>query len=120
MGVIRGMVRRPVWLILTLMALVFHGVAIAAPVETNLFSVTGVDVDVTDKDASAARTKAIIEAQVKAFHVLAERLASESDAKRLDSLTQQDIGRMLRSLSIEEEPTAPGRDTAKLTCRFLP
>jgi hypothetical protein len=92
----------------------------AAPVETNLFSVTGVDVDITDKDASTARTKAIIDAQVKAFHVLAERLASESDAKRLETLTPQEIGRMLRSLSIEEEHSAPGRYIGKLTIRFLP
>ena len=49
----------------------------ARPVETGLFSVTGVDVDVTDKDASTARTRAIIEAQVKAFYVLAERLGSD-------------------------------------------
>src|SRR5439155_17835387 len=100
-------------------ALVYHGVAVAAPVETNLFSVTGVDVDVTDKDASAARTKAIIEAQVKAFHILTARLASDTEAKRLDGLSDQEIGRMLRSLSIEEEHSAPGRYIGKLTIRFL-
>src|SRR5438067_9687413 len=114
------MTRRPYWLIPALMVLTFAGFVAAAPVETNLYSVTGVDVDVTDKDAAAARTKAIIEAQVKAFHVLTARLASDTEVKRLDGLTDQEIGRMLRSLSIEEEHSAPGRYIGKLTVRFLP
>src|SRR4051812_42054812 len=92
----------------------------AGPIETNLFAVSGVDVDVTDKDASTARTRAIIEAQVKAFYVLAARLGGEDAAKRLESLKAAEIGRMLRSLSIEEERSAPGRYIGKLTIRFLP
>jgi hypothetical protein len=91
-----------------------------SPVETGMFSVTGVDVDVTDKDASSARTRAIIEAQVKAFYVLAERLGSHEGAQRLAGMDARDIGRMLRSLSIEEERSAPGRYIGKLTVRFLP
>jgi hypothetical protein len=92
----------------------------AAMVETGLYTVTGVDVDVTDTDASTARTKAIIEAQVKAFPILAERLGSTKAVERLADLTPQQIGRMLRSLSIEEEHSAPGRYIGKLTVRFLP
>jgi Uncharacterized protein conserved in bacteria (DUF2066) len=91
-----------------------------SPVETGMFSVTGVDVDVTDKDASTARTHAIIEAQVKAFYILAERLGSRDGAQRLAGMDPRDIGRMLRSLSIEEERSAPGRYIGKLTIRFLP
>ena len=112
--------RRAFHLFFIFVLLSFPTFAAAAPVGTGLFSVTGVEVDVTDKDASSARTKAIIAAQVKAFHELAARLASESEAKRLDGLTEQDIGRMLRSLSIEEEHSAPGRYIGKLTVRFLP
>lgn len=91
-----------------------------APVETGLFSVTGVQVDVTDKDASTARTRAIIEAQVKAFYQLVARLGSADAAKRLEGMDARDIGRMLRSLSIEEERSGPGRYIGKLTVRFLP
>ncbi|MBL8893316.1 MAG: DUF2066 domain-containing protein, partial [Rhizobiales bacterium] len=94
--------------------------AAAAVVETGLYTVTGVDVDVTDKDAAAARTKAIIEAQVKAFPILAERLGSAEAVQKLADLTPQQIGRMLRSLSIEEEHSGPGRYIGKLTVRFLP
>jgi hypothetical protein len=114
------MIGRPFWLVLAIVIACLSGHAVAAPVETNLFTVTGVDVDVTEKDASTARTKAIIEAQVKAFFILAGRLASEDEAKRLAGLTPQEIGRMLRSLSIEEEHSAPGRYIGKLTIRFLP
>lgn len=92
----------------------------AGPVETGLFSVTGVEVDVTDKDAATARTRAIIEAQVKAFYMLAARLGSPEAAERLKGLEASQIGRMLRSLSIEEERTGPGRYIGKLTIRFLP
>lgn len=91
-----------------------------APVETGLFSVTGVQVDVTDKDAATARTRAIIEAQVKAFYQLVARLGSAEAAKRLEGMDARDIGRMLRSLSIEEERSGPGRYIGKLTVRFLP
>jgi hypothetical protein len=112
--------RRLFHLFFMFVLLSFPSVALAASANNGLFSVTGVEVDVTDKDASTARTKAIIAAQVKAFQVLAERLASESDAKRLEGMSEQDIGRMLRSLSIEEEHSAPGRYIGKLTVRFLP
>ena len=90
------------------------------PVETGLFSVTGVQVDVTDTDAATARTRAIIEAQVKAFYMLAERLGSPEAAQRLQGMDAREIGRMLRSLSIEEERSAPGRYIGRLTVRFLP
>jgi len=106
---------------LTLLVLVAPDRARAVgPVETGLFSVTGVQVDVTDKDAASARTRAIIEAQVKAFYTLAERLGSPEAAQRLQGMDARDIERMLRSLSIEEERSGPGRYIGKLTVRFLP
>ncbi len=55
------------------------GVAFGAgPVETSIFAVQGVEVDVTDTDADTAKNKALIEAQVKAFGLLAERLGNSS------------------------------------------
>src|SRR5689334_13306465 len=74
---------------------ILPGSAAAAVVETGLYTVTGVDVDVTDKDATTAKTKAIIEAQVKAFPILAERLGSAEAVQKLADLTPQQIGRML-------------------------
>ena len=92
----------------------------AGPVETSVYAVTGVDVDITDTDATTAKTKAIIEAQVKAFGMLAERLGGPEAAAQLKKTPPDVIGRMLKSLSIEEERSGPGRYIGKLTVRFLP
>jgi len=85
-----------------------------------LYTVTGVKVDVSDKDAVQAKLKAISDAQLKAFAVLARRLASPAAAKQLSALGRREIGRMMASLSVESEQTAPGRYIAQLTVRFLP
>src|SRR5688572_21834630 len=69
--------------LLVLIAIAPERARAVGPVETGMFSVTGVEVDVTDKDAASARTRAIIEAQVKAFYILAERLGSSEAAQRL-------------------------------------
>lgn len=112
---------------------------VPAPVETNtqntdiqdpikqdadtlkhLYTVTGVKVDVREKDAAQAKLKAISDAQLKAFAILARRLASPEAAKALSSLGRREIGRMMASLSVESERTGPGRYIGKLTIRFLP
>ena len=85
-----------------------------------LYTVSGVSVDVTDSDASSAKLKAIAEAQVRAFAILLDRLGGAEAAARLEGLAPADIGRMMASLSIEEERTGPGRYIGRLTIRFLP
>lgn len=95
------------------------GLVALAPADP-LYTVSGIAVDVSDTDASSAKLKAISEAQVKAFAVLLERLGGSEAAGRLESLGAADIGRMMDSLSIEEERTGPGRYIARLTIRFLP
>lgn len=92
----------------------------AGPVETSVFAVQGVAVDVTDRDAKTARDRALLEAQVKAWSVLAERLGSPEFAALMSEMTPPEIVRYLKSLSIEQESTAPGRYIGKLTVRFLP
>ena len=85
-----------------------------------IYTVTGVTVDVTDKDAATAKEKAIPEAIVKAFGILAERLGGLGAGERFKRMKAAEIGRFLSSLSIEEERTGPGRYIGKLTIRFLP
>ena len=85
-----------------------------------LYTVTGVKVDVSEKDAVQAKLKAISDAQLKAFAILARRLASPGAAKKLSALGRREIGRMMASLSVESEQTGPGRYIGKLTIRFLP
>lgn len=85
-----------------------------------LFTIAGVAVDVTDKDAATAKVKAIQQAQVIAFRRLVKRLAGEAAVKRFAKLTPRDIGRMMASLSIANEQTGPDRYIAELTIRFIP
>ncbi|MFO1034948.1 MAG: DUF2066 domain-containing protein [Hyphomicrobiales bacterium] len=92
----------------------------AGPVETSVFAVQGVAVDVTDTDASTAKNKALVEVQVKAFKMLAERLGSPEIVDAVTAMDTKQILPYLRSLSIEEEAISPGRYQGKLTVRFLP
>lgn len=92
----------------------------AGPVETSVFAVQGVAVDVTDTDASTAKNKALIEVQVKAFRELANRLGSPEIVAAVEVMEEKDILPYLRSLSIEQESISPGRYQGKLTVRFLP
>ena len=92
----------------------------AGPVETSIFAVQGVEVDVTDTDADTAKNKALIEAQVKAFQLLAERLGNEDLVAVVTKFEDKRVLPYLKSLSIEEESISPGRYKGKLTVRFLP
>jgi hypothetical protein len=89
--------------------------------ENPLYTVTGIEVDVSAETAAEAKKQAITEANVKAFAVFAERVGA--DAATLDEISRipsKQIDAMLNSLSIEEERTGPGRYIGKLTVRFLP
>lgn len=92
----------------------------AGPVETSIFAVQGVAVDVTDTDAATAKNKALVEVQVKAFRTLAERLGNAEIVAEVEGMETKSILPYLRSLSIEEESISPGRYQGKLTVRFLP
>lgn len=98
------------------------GAAIAAgPIETSIFAVQGVDVDVTSTDAATAKNQALMDVQVKAFFELVARLGTpELVAQLQQKLKPEDIAPFLRSLSIEQETSAPGRYIGRFTVRFLP
>jgi hypothetical protein len=88
--------------------------------ESTLYTVSNVEVDVTAKDASAAKLKAISEAQVKAFRILAERLGGPEAVTAVEYLDAAEIGRMMSSLSIQSEKSGPGHYIGKLSIAFLP
>jgi len=100
----------------------WHGPAGAAgPIETSVFAVQGVAVDVTSTDAASAKNQALMDVQVKAFFELVARLGSPELALELQqTLKPEDIAPYLRSLSIEQETSAPGRYIGRFTVRFLP
>ena len=93
----------------------------AGPVETNIFAVQGVEIDVTSTDAASAKNQALMDVQVKAFYQLAENLGSPELAQTFrEKFKPEDIAPYLRSLSIEQESSAPGRYIGTFTVRFLP
>ena len=105
-----------------LVVLPWLGPAVASgPIETSIFAVQGVDVDVTSTDAAAAKNQALMDVQVKAFFQLVERLGTPELSTELQGkFTPEDIAPYLRSLSIEKETSAPGRYIGRFTVRFLP
>jgi Uncharacterized protein conserved in bacteria (DUF2066) len=112
-----GMLKTIIWI--WLVALVSPAFA-AGPVETSVFAVQGVAVDVTDTNAAIAKQKALIAAQMKAIVVLAEKLGNAGVGIELAKLTEKEVVPLLKSLSIEQEKISPGRYEGILTVRFLP
>ena len=117
------MIFRKKWLVLMAM-IIMLGSRVAAfaggPIETNIFAVQGVNVDVTDKDASTAKNLALVQVQIKAIVMLAEKLGTPELAAEIGKMEQKDVLPLLRSLSIEQESTGPGRYIGRFTVRFLP
>jgi hypothetical protein len=91
----------------------------AGPVETSIFAVQGVDVDITAKDAAAAKDQALMDVQVKAFFQLVAKLGSPELADKLKDMKPEEIAPFLKSLSVEKESSAPGRYIGTFTVRFL-
>jgi hypothetical protein len=92
----------------------------AGPVETSVFAVQGVDTDQTDVDASAAKSKALVDVQMKAFQRLVSERGTAEMVASLAGVEPKDVEPYLKSLSIERESVAPGRYIGKFTVRFLP
>ena len=92
----------------------------AGIIETSIFAVQGVEVDVTGPDAASAKNQALVDVQMKAFVMLAERLGNAELVEAVRQFEAKQVLPYLRSLSIEEESISPGRYKGKLTVRFLP
>ncbi|MGI9481859.1 MAG: DUF2066 domain-containing protein [Hyphomicrobiales bacterium] len=85
----------------------------------DVWTVSGVEVDVTAENAPQAKVIAIGEAQIIAFRRLVDRVVPTKSSARLKKLKPETIGRLMAGLSIEEERVAPKRYIAKLSIRFL-
>ncbi len=117
------MIYRSVWLVLVATKILLGlatGAHAAGPVETSVFAVQGVEADVTDKDVATAKNKALYDVQMKAIVMLAQRLGNETFAAEIAKLEAKDVLPLLKSLSIEQEGTAPGHYIGKFTVRFIP
>ncbi len=90
----------------------------AGALAETFMSVGDVSVDVTAKNAAAARDDAIAQAQAKAFDRLVKRLApNPADQARLHP-GQQEIERFVQDFTVQSERTSPVRYIGLFTVRF--
>lgn len=95
-------------------------VAASVSAQDNVYTVSGVSVDVTAETATAAREAAIGQAQIGAAQALFRRLVMDQDLARLPELTADQVQPLVHDFSVSDERTAPGRYLATFTVRFDP
>jgi hypothetical protein len=88
-----------------------------AQVLADLFTVRGVEVDVTAASAQAAKEQALKEAQAKAFGQLLDRMVAPADRPALARLS---AAAFVRDYSVEQERSSSVRYIATLTVSFNP
>lgn len=98
----------------------FVGRAQAAPVDTKMFSASGIQVDVTAANAAAAREQAMQEGQKKALMVVMERITPSYVVEQLPELVPDDILNFVQDISVLNEKTSSVRYMATLEVRFNP
>lgn len=84
----------------------------------DLFTISGVPVDVTAESAAVAREQAIANGRNEAFQRLLRRLSRQVDWPRLPKPSTAELQGMLASFRVLEEKTAPDRYIAKLAFTF--
>ncbi|MDZ4737122.1 MAG: DUF2066 domain-containing protein [Rhodospirillaceae bacterium] len=95
--------------------------ALAAPEAARaqeLLTVSGVEVDVTGENASAARNAAITLGQRKAFEKLLAQMVDSASVASLPPASDDQIGAMVSDIEIESERTSAVRYLGVLTYRF--
>jgi len=88
--------------------------------EADIFTVRGVDVDVTAETAAAAREQALAEGHVLALRRLFARLLLQEDLARAPDLPASQIAPMVQDFGVDDERTSDVRYLATLTFRFKP
>ena len=88
--------------------------------EADVFTVRGVDVDVTAETAAAAREQALAEGHVLALRRLFARLLLQEDLARAPDLPASQIAPMVQDFGVDDERTSDVRYLATLTFRFKP
>lgn len=89
--------------------------------ETNpSYTVEGVEVDVTAKNAVMAREKALEEAQVKAYGMLVERFLGEEGAKTFAMPDADTISTLVQDFEVTNEQLSKVRYKGIYTVRFRP
>lgn len=86
----------------------------------DLYTVEGVEVDVTAKNALEAREKAFTEAQVKAYQELRERLVNSDVEAQAGELDAESISFMVKDFEVTKEQLSAKRYKGTYTIRFRP
>ncbi len=103
--------------LLTILALL-SAIPAARAADDPVFTVENVQVDVTDKDAAAAREKAFPQAQQAAFLQLAQKLMTEDEMKRFKAPDDITLGSMIRDYEMSDEHLSSVRYVGTYTFRF--
>lgn len=84
----------------------------------DLFLVERVHTDVTDKDATTAREKALTIAQEKAFYILLDNLILEEDKIKIGTPETAEILNLVEDFSVSEEKASSVRYMADINVHF--
>jgi len=101
------------------LAALWGGVSMAAP-QDPLFTIEGVSVDVTAANAVEAREKALLEAQVKAYTTLAERVLPPDAFARFSPPSAEEISFLVQDFEVTNEQLSRVRYKGVFTIRFRP
>ncbi|MGP1394317.1 MAG: DUF2066 domain-containing protein [Inquilinaceae bacterium] len=93
---------------------------IAAPTGADIYTVSGIEVEGTGATSSAARDSAFAQGQRLALAALIDRVAGPGAALDVATVSDQDVGNLLRSFRVEEERVSAGRYAATLSFDFWP
>jgi hypothetical protein len=94
--------------------------AIAHAASNPAYTVEGVEVDVTAENAVKAREKALDEAQVKAYQMLAERFLSPDELKNFKAPDPITISSLVQDYEVTNEQLSTTRYKGVFTVRFRP
>ncbi len=104
-----------------LAVLVFLGNPLSAQAAANpAYTVEGVEVDATAKNAVLAREKAMEEAQVKAYQMLAERFLSPQELATFKAPDPITVASLVQDFEVTNEQLSRTRYKGTFTVRFRP
>lgn len=116
-------IHRPTRLFLVgiwLLAAGLAGAGQVAKADVEVYTVSGISVDVTAESATAAREDALAEGHRLAYQRLMSRLVLEEDQAYVPDLGQGEIAQLIQDFSVVDEKTSAVRYLAELTFRFKP
>jgi len=87
---------------------------------SDVFEIKGIFVDVTDKNVTQARKKALREGEARAFDILMKRLTMQADHGFLPWLEPKDRAQLVRDFSVSGEKTSAVRYLGTLSYHFKP